>query len=73
MVDHYRVKQYLKEKGFRFREVDVQRDRDGARELERRHIMGVPVVLIRSHPIIGFDEAKIDKLYRNQQIRKEGV
>ena len=57
-----RVKQYLKEKGFRFREVNVERDRDGARELERRHIMGVPVVLIGSQSIIGFDKAKIDKL-----------
>jgi glutaredoxin 3 len=57
-----RVKQYLKERNFRFREVNVERDRDGARELQRRHIMGVPVVLIGSHPIVGFDKAKIDKL-----------
>mgnify|MGYP001070575141 CR=1 FL=1 len=57
-----RVKQYLKEKGFRFREVNVERDRDGARELQHRHIMGVPLVLIGSHPIVGFDKAKIDKL-----------
>ena len=57
-----RVKQYLKEKGFRFREVNVERDRDGARELQRRGIMGVPVVLIGSHSIIGFDKANIDKL-----------
>jgi len=54
--------QYLKEKGFRFREVNVEKDRDGARELQRRNIMGVPVVLIGSHPIVGFDKAKIDKL-----------
>jgi glutaredoxin 3 len=57
-----RVKQYLKEKGFRFREVNVERDRDGARELQRRGIMGVPVVLIGSYPIVGFDKVKIDKL-----------
>jgi len=57
-----KVKEYLKAKNFRFREVNVERDRDGARELERRHIMGVPVVLIGSQTIVGFDKAKIDKL-----------
>ena len=57
-----RVKQYLREKRFRFREVNVERDSEGARELKRRNIMGVPVVLINNHPIVGFDKAKIDKL-----------
>jgi glutaredoxin 3 len=57
-----RVKQYLREKRFRFREVNVERDPEGARELRRRNIMGVPVVLISNHPIVGFDKAKIDKL-----------
>jgi len=57
-----RVKQYLKEMRFRFREVNVERDPEGARELKRRNIMGVPVVLINNYPIIGFDKAKIDKL-----------
>ncbi|HEX74714.1 MAG TPA: NrdH-redoxin [Dehalococcoidia bacterium] len=57
-----RVKHYLKEKGLRFREVNVERDRDGARELQRRGIMGVPVVMIGSHPIVGFDKAKLDIL-----------
>ncbi|MBW1668797.1 MAG: glutaredoxin family protein [Deltaproteobacteria bacterium] len=57
-----RVKQYLREKRFRFREVNVERDADGARELRRRNIKGVPVVLINNKPIIGFDKAKIDKL-----------
>ena len=56
------VKQYLKEKRFRFREVDVERDPEGARELKRRNIMGVPVVLINNQPIVGFDKAKINKL-----------
>ena len=57
-----RVKQYLNEKGFRFREVNVERNRDGARELQHRHIMGVPVALTGSYPTIGFNKAKIDKL-----------
>ena len=57
-----RVKQYLRERKFRFREVNVERDRDGAKELQRRHIMGVPVVLINNRPVVGFDKEKIDKL-----------
>lgn len=56
------VKQYLKEKRFRFREVNVERDPEGARELKRRNILGVPVVLINNQPIVGFDKAKINKL-----------
>ena len=36
-----RVKQYLRQKRFRFREVNVERDPEGARELRRRNIRGV--------------------------------
>lgn len=57
-----RVKQYLREKRFRFREVNVEKDPEGARELKRLNIMGVPVVLINNRPIVGFDKTKIDKL-----------
>jgi glutaredoxin 3 len=57
-----RVKEYLRKKKFRFREVNVEKDPEGARELKRRNIMGVPVVLINNRPIVGFDKAKIDKL-----------
>ena len=57
-----RVKQYLREKRFRYREVNVERDPEGAREMRRRNIMGVPVVLINNYSIVGFDKAKIDKL-----------
>jgi len=56
------VKEYLREKRFRFREVNVERDPEGARELQRRNIMGVPVLLINNRPIVGFDKAQIDKL-----------
>jgi len=45
-----RVKQHLRERRFRFREVDVEKDPEGARELKRRNIMGVPVVLINNRP-----------------------
>jgi len=57
-----RVKEYLRGNGFHFREVNVERDRDGARELQRRHITGTPFTLIGSREVLGFDKAKIDKL-----------
>jgi glutaredoxin 3 len=57
-----KVKEYLREKRFRFREVNVERDPEGARELQRRNIMGVPVLLINNRPIVGFDKAQIDRL-----------
>jgi glutaredoxin 3 len=57
-----KVKEYLRQKSFRFREVNVEKDPEGARELQRRNIKGVPVVLINNRPIVGFDKAKIDKL-----------
>jgi glutaredoxin len=43
--------------------VDVARDQAAARDLVRRTgQMGVPVVEIDGRPIVGFDQAKIDRL-----------
>ncbi len=57
------VKIYLRQKGFRFREVDVSKDPDAARDMIRRTGQrGVPVLLIGNRPIVGFDREKIDKL-----------
>lgn len=57
-----RVKDYLKEKQFRFREVNIEKDPEGAREMKRRNLSGVPVVLINNQTVVGFDKARIDKL-----------
>ncbi len=58
-----RVKQYLRQQGVRFKEVDVSRDAAAARDLVRRTgQMGVPVVEIDGRPIVGFDKPKIDRL-----------
>lgn len=60
-----RVKRYLKEKGFRYRDVDVSRDQQAARDVVRKTgQMGVPVVLINNRPIIGFNKAEIDRLLK---------
>ena len=57
------VKQYLRKKGIRFKEVDLTRDPAAARDVVRRtRQQGVPVVYIGSKYVIGFDQPKIDKL-----------
>ncbi len=58
-----RVKQYLKAKGFQYREVDVTRNQAAARDLVRMTgQMGVPVTMIGARTIVGFDRAQIDRL-----------
>ena len=57
-----RVKDYLRENGIRFREVDASKDPRAQKELERRKIRGVPVLLIKNRAIVGFDKPKIDRL-----------
>lgn len=57
------MKQYLQQKGFRFREVDVSRDPAAAREMVRvTGQMGVPVTLIGNRPVVGFNQGEIDRL-----------
>lgn len=58
-----RAKQYLRERGIRFKEIDVSRDPAAARDLVRwTGQTGVPVLRIGSKFVVGFDKAKIDKL-----------
>ena len=56
------AKQYLRQKGVRFHEVDAAKDPRAQKELERRHIRSVPVLLIGSKAVIGFDKPKINQL-----------
>jgi len=57
------AKKYFREKGVRFRDVDVSRDQAAARDMVRRSGQsGVPVIDIGGKIIIGFDRPKIDKL-----------
>lgn len=56
------VKRYFREKGVRFKDVDVSRDTAAARDMVRRSgQMGVPVVDIGGKVVVGFDRPKIDK------------
>ncbi len=57
-----KVKSYLREKGFRFKDVDVSKDPKAAEDVVKKTgQMGVPVVLINSRAIVGFNKAAIDK------------
>jgi len=61
-----KVKSYLRDKGFKFRDVDISRDQKAAMDVQRRTgSTSVPVILINNRPIIGFNKAEIDKLLRN--------
>lgn len=57
------VKRYLKEKGVRFKDVDVSRDTKAATDMVRKTgQQGVPQLWINNRPIVGFDRSKINKL-----------
>ncbi len=57
------AKAYFRQRGVRFREVDVSRDPAAARDMVRRSgQQGVPVIQIGSKIVVGFDRPKIDRL-----------
>lgn len=57
------VKRYFRERGIRFYDVDVSKDRKAAEEMVRKSgQMGVPVIDINGHIVVGFDRNKIDRL-----------
>jgi glutaredoxin 3 len=56
------AKKYLRERGIKFKEVDVSRDVAAARDMVRRSgQQGVPVLDIGGKIVVGFDRPKIDK------------
>lgn len=58
-----RAKAYLRERKVPFKEIDVARDRKAADDLVRRTgRIGVPVIEIDGRPVVGFDQAQIDRL-----------
>lgn len=57
------AKQYFRQQGVRFKNVDVSRDQAAARDMVRRSgQQGVPQILIGNKVVIGFDRPKIDRL-----------
>jgi len=55
------AKQHFKKHSIRFKEIDITRDQKAAKDCEDHGCRGVPVVLVGSRWICGFDQKKIDK------------
>ncbi len=57
------AKHYLRERGIKFRDVDVSRDPVAARDMVRLSgQQGVPVIQIGSSVIVGFNRPEVDRL-----------
>lgn len=57
------AKQYFIQKRIKFKEIDVSKDAQAAKDMLRRTgQMGVPVILINNRPVVGFDKSKINRL-----------
>jgi len=58
----HKLKDYLKEKGVKFEDIDVAADQTKANEMiEKSGQMGVPQIEINGKIIVGFDQEAIDK------------
>lgn len=58
----HKTKDYLKEKGVEFEDVNVAEDQARAEEMVKKSgQMGVPVLDINGTIIVGFDQPKIDE------------
>lgn len=56
------AKKYFREKGIKFKDIDVSRDPVAARDMMRRSgQQGVPVIDIGGKIVVGFNRPKIDK------------
>ena len=57
-----RAKRYFKARGVPFKEINIERDAEAARDIVRKTGQrGVPVIKIGSRWIVGFDKEQIDK------------
>jgi glutaredoxin-like YruB-family protein len=57
------LKNYLKNHGINFEDIDVSKDSQALEEMiKNSNQMGVPVVNIDGHFVVGFDKEKINQL-----------
>lgn len=57
-----RAKKYFRENGVPFKEINVERDAEAARDIARKTGQtGVPVIKIGNKWIVGFDRPRIEK------------
>lgn len=58
----YRLKSWLKEKGVKFKEIDVAADRKAAQEMVKKSgQVGVPQTEINGKMIVGFDQPALEE------------
>ena len=58
-----RAKEYLSRKGISYQEYNVAADKDKAKEMiQKSGQMGVPVIIVDSELMVGFNQAQLDKL-----------
>ena len=68
----HKVKDYFKEKGIKFEDVNVAEDHDLADEMVKKSgQMGVPVIEIGEEIIVGFDQDAIEKALEKGKEKKE--
>jgi glutaredoxin len=56
------AKEHFKKNSLKFKEIDITKDERAAKDCEKHGCRGVPVVLIGSRWICGFDQKKIDSI-----------
>jgi len=60
------TREYLKDKGIEFEDINVAVDKKAAREMiEKSGQMGVPVIELDGKIIVGFDKIALDKEIKN--------
>jgi len=58
------VKEYFKEKGIDYEELNVSSDPEARKELMSQGFMGVPVIIIDGEAMVGFDKEKLDEIFK---------
>ncbi len=58
-----RAKDYLSQKGIPYTDINVAQDKEKVKEMiQKSGQMGVPVIMVDSEIIVGFNQAQLDKL-----------
>ena len=55
------AKEYFKKNGIKFKAIDITKDQKAAQDCEKHGCRGVPVILVGSRWICGFDQKAIEK------------
>lgn len=56
------AKNYLKKSGIKFKQIDITKDDKAAKDCQKHGCRGVPVVLVGTRWICGFDQNAIEKV-----------